>query len=269
MANERRVRQNFVSGTITDNPLTNTATTMNSAGLAGLEAIDATEHAVLVLDPTGAGNGPEVVYVTAHTGSATAATIVRGREGTVGVAHATGVAWVHVATANDFIQSVTSTARPAGGGLPYEGQMIYETDTKRELRYNGTVWVTISPVVNYVAAASPIVGPTGYIDLATFGPQVSIQTGTSVIISAGAYVSCHAGATVVAFAVAVSGATTIGPQEVCTYSLEGGNGWPWATNNETLMSGLNPGVNTFTAKYKNNGSGVDFGGRYLRVTGLP
>ena len=143
MANEIRRRQNFASGTIDDNPLSNSATTLTSTELAGLNAITSTEYAVLVLDPEGAGNGPEIVYVTAHTGSATTATIVRGREGTSGVQHTSVRTWVHVATKSDFQDSVTSSTRPSTGGLPYEGQLIYETDTKKSYRYNGTTWIPV------------------------------------------------------------------------------------------------------------------------------
>jgi hypothetical protein len=136
MANEIRRRYNFKSGTITDNPLTNSATTMNSTNLAGLPAVGSTEYAVLVLDPAGTGNGPEVVYVTAHTGSSTAATIVRGREGTTAVQHSSNVTWIHVATAADYpLLAASSSDRPSGTGLPYEGQMIYQQDTKELLAY--------------------------------------------------------------------------------------------------------------------------------------
>ena len=129
-----------MSGTIDDNPLSNSATTLNSTELAGLEAIDSTEHAVLVLDPTGAGNGPEVVYVTAHTGSATSATVVRGREGTSGVQHSSVMTWVHVPTVNDYIQTLNQANLPSSGGLPYEGQRVMVVDEDREKTYTGSTW---------------------------------------------------------------------------------------------------------------------------------
>ena len=97
-----RSRTAFLSGTITDNPLTSGATTINSAGLASLPAISSPDIAVLVLDPTGSAGAPEVVYVTAHTGSATSATISRGQEGSSARQHASGVAWVHGPTLYDF-----------------------------------------------------------------------------------------------------------------------------------------------------------------------
>lgn len=140
MANERRVRQGFLSGLIDDNPLSNSATTLNSTELAGLEAIDSTEHAVIVLDPTGAGNGPEVAYVTAHTGSATSATIVRGREGTTGVQHASTITWVHVPTVHDYIQTLNNADKPSTGGVPYEGQSVAVVDKDRFETYSGSAW---------------------------------------------------------------------------------------------------------------------------------
>lgn len=97
-----RSRTAFLSGTITDNPLTNVATTINSAALASLPAIASPDIAVLVLDPTGSAGAPEVVYVTAHTGSATSATISRGKEGSAARQHASGIAWVHGPTLYDF-----------------------------------------------------------------------------------------------------------------------------------------------------------------------
>jgi hypothetical protein len=139
MANEIRRRYNFKSGTITDNPLSNSATTMNSTNLAGLPAITTADYAVLVLDPGGTGNGPEVVYMTAHTGSATSGTIVRGREGTTAVQHNSNVIWIHVATAADYpLVAASSSDRPSGTGLPYEGQTIYQQDTKQLLSYTSS-----------------------------------------------------------------------------------------------------------------------------------
>lgn len=102
MANELRVRSDFKSGTITDNPLTNVATTINSAAFANLPAIGATEHLMLVLDPTAVAGAPEVVKVTAHTGSATSLTVVRGQDGSSARQHASGTIWRHAPVASDY-----------------------------------------------------------------------------------------------------------------------------------------------------------------------
>lgn len=97
-----RLRTPFVSGTITDNPLAIGATTLNAAGLAGLPAVVAPNTVALILDPTGVGGAPEVVFVTAHTAVATSATISRGQEGTVARAHLVNTIFVHAPTVFDF-----------------------------------------------------------------------------------------------------------------------------------------------------------------------
>lgn len=131
-----RQRDNNVQGTVTDNPLTAGATTLNSAGLANLSAV-ASNHAVLILDPLRTAGAPEIVIVTAHTGGATSATITRGAYGTTARSHNSGVLWVHAPTIDDTIRIVTSGARPTD---VYAGQHIYENDTKKAYVHNGTDW---------------------------------------------------------------------------------------------------------------------------------
>ena len=94
MANEARVRTNLVNGTLSV-ALLSTDTTMSSAGLANLAVITASNHAVIVCEN-------EIMYVTAHTSSATTATILRGQEGTAAAAHAQNVAWIHAPVVSDF-----------------------------------------------------------------------------------------------------------------------------------------------------------------------
>lgn len=131
-----RVRGNNAQGTTTDNPLTNVATTMNSAGLANLPAVSSA-HAVIILDPLRVAGAPEIVVVTAHTASATSATITRGAYGTSARQHVSGTTWVHAATIDDVIRICTSSTRPSD---IYEGQLIYETDTDAFKAHNGSAW---------------------------------------------------------------------------------------------------------------------------------
>lgn len=131
-----RVRTDNVFGTTTDNPLTNVATTLNSAGLTNLAAVSSA-HAVIILDPLRASGAPEVVIVTAHTASASSATVTRGAYGTSARQHASGTLWVHAPTREDFIQILTAATRPSD---PFEGQLIYETDTDRYQTYTGSAW---------------------------------------------------------------------------------------------------------------------------------
>ena len=102
MANELRTRTNFVGGLVEDNPLTNVATTLTSAGLAALPVIDTTNHAAIILDPDGIHGAPEIVWVTAHSASSTTATILRAQESTSARQHLRDTYWVHTATVRDF-----------------------------------------------------------------------------------------------------------------------------------------------------------------------
>lgn len=102
MANETRVRANFLSGVVDDNPLTVGATTLTSSSLASFPVINTTNHAMIVLDPNGTAGTPEIVMVTAHGAGATTATIVRAQEGTTARQHNQTIPWVHSALASDL-----------------------------------------------------------------------------------------------------------------------------------------------------------------------
>jgi hypothetical protein len=111
MSNDLRVRQNFLSGVVDDNPLGSGATTLTSSALASLVAVGSTQHLAITLDPGATAGAPEIVYVTAHTASATTATILRGREGTTARAHNQNVPWSHGPTIVDF--ALAGTMLPA------------------------------------------------------------------------------------------------------------------------------------------------------------
>lgn len=156
-----RVRENNIYGITSDNPLTSVATTMNSAGLVTLPVVSGS-HAVLVLDPKRFFGEPEIVVVTSHTAFGTSATIVRGTYGTTARSHPANTPWAHVAVTDDYVKIVTSSTRPAD---PYEGQIIYETDTNDLLAFNGTIWVsliTIPPGGHVEVVTSTTRPPTPY-----------------------------------------------------------------------------------------------------------
>lgn len=96
-----RLRSNNVFGTITNNPLAIGGATLNSAGLANLVAVAGADRAAITLDPNRVNGAPEIVWVTAHTGAATSATILRAQEGTSAREHPSGTFWVHGWTALD------------------------------------------------------------------------------------------------------------------------------------------------------------------------
>lgn len=141
MANEIRRYSNFKSGTITNNPLAVGGLSLTSAALAGLPVVDATDYMALVLDPLGAANGPELVYLTAHTVASTTGTIVRGREGTSAVQHAVNTPWITADIASDLLTVGTTAQRPTVG--LYRGRPYLDTDTNELLRdaTGAQVWV--------------------------------------------------------------------------------------------------------------------------------
>lgn len=133
-----RVRTDNVFGTITDNPLTNVATTMNSAGLANLAAVSSAE-AIIILDPNRVSGAPEIVVVTAHTASATSATIQRGQFGTAARQHALGTEWVH----GPIASNATSYATAADDQGDFVPMNAWETWTPT-LTQSGAVTKTVT-----------------------------------------------------------------------------------------------------------------------------
>lgn len=131
-----RIRQNSIFGTVADDPLTIGATSFNSAGLASFGVVSG-NHAIATLDPLKTNGNPEIIMITAHTGSATVATIQRGMFGTSAREHPSGTLWVHAAIGTDFIEVLTSGTRPSD---QYEGQFIFETDTNKLVGFDGAGW---------------------------------------------------------------------------------------------------------------------------------
>jgi hypothetical protein len=130
MANEKRLRALAVGGLVEDNPLSNVATTLTSAGLAALPAVGATEHMALVLDPDGKFGAPEVVWVTAHTAAATTATISRGAESTTARQHDRDVPWIHGPTLWDFERPKVKVRRSANVALTAAGWKLIDWDAE-------------------------------------------------------------------------------------------------------------------------------------------
>jgi microcystin-dependent protein len=92
--------QNHMSGTLSADPGA-AGVTINSAALASLSVVAAPDTMWIVLDPTGVGGAPEIVQVTTHTSSNTAATVVRAQQGSTARAHAIGITWAVAVTKSD------------------------------------------------------------------------------------------------------------------------------------------------------------------------
>lgn len=149
MPNEKRLRANSIGGLIEDNPLTNVATTLTSAGLAALPVIDTTNHAAIVLDPDGYGGAPEIVYVTTHANAGTVATILRGQEGTAAREHIRDMPWIHAPTKRDFAVGRVGLAARTGGNLTLNSTAWANVDTALDL----TLIAQVGDVVECAVAA--------------------------------------------------------------------------------------------------------------------
>lgn len=101
MANEERVRQNFMNGFV-DVALTNVGTTLTSSALAFFPAVDSKKHAAVTLDPRQQFGTAEIVWITSHVAGEITATILRAQEGTVARAHQMNTRWAHAPTKNDY-----------------------------------------------------------------------------------------------------------------------------------------------------------------------
>lgn len=157
MANEIRRRYDFVAGALSAD-MASGVTTMNSAGLADLPAIGATEHAAITFwttDANGRVTKKEIAYVTAHTAAATSATIVRGKDGTTAQNWLTGDKWALSPVTYDEPVICTSATRPAA---PYTPMMIYETDNAQFMNWNGAAWIPVSAYQGTAAPAAPVTG---------------------------------------------------------------------------------------------------------------
>jgi hypothetical protein len=173
-----------------------------------------------------------------------------------------GAAWVR----SGNVRIVTSGTRPPN---PFNGQQIYETDTLRVLVYNGTAWVVITPQSATVATLQTTVS-VAYADLATVGPAVTLQTGAKALITLSCQGWQSAAGNVNNVAVAVSGATTLAAADANSVVMTGAVALYQQTPCRTfLLSGLTPGVNTFTAKYKVNAGTGSFTNRDITVVGIP
>lgn len=183
MANEIRLRSNNKSGTITDNPLAQVSTTINSAAFTTLPTVAGTNHLILILDPLAINGVPEIVMVTAHTAAATSVTVTRGAEGSTPRAHILGTTWFHGPVTTDHTEVLTSGTRPA---VPYTGELLYETDTGKYQSYNGTAWVQrdAGGTLGYASVTGgTTAGITTVVDLASLSVTVTVGTSRRIKIT--------------------------------------------------------------------------------------
>ncbi len=108
---------------------------------------------------------------------------------------------------------------------------------------------------------------SSYVDLATVGPSVTLTTGANVVVQVACGAANNNGSGFNGFvSVAVSGATTVAASDNFCASVSGtGAGFGVTDVANIALTGLTPGVNTFTLKYRVNGQTWGFYNRDIRV----
>jgi hypothetical protein len=158
----------------------------------------------------------------------------------------------------------TSSTRPAS---PFEGQMIYETDTDTLLVYNGSAWVCITPKSSTQDASVNNPSGTAFAASAGSDPTVTVQTGTKALVTISARISSAGNYHFVGCA--VSGATTVAAADANSATI-GAISTATMSSVTYLLTGLTAGSNIFTMQYRCNVSAsgsYDF--RKLTVVGIP
>ena len=198
---------NLNGGSTSDNPLTSGATTLNSAGLEFLPAVTGSDVLYLTLDPTGASGDPEIVKVTAHTASATSATIVRAQQSTTARSHPLATTWVHALTTTDIAAWAANAANIATNAAdiatntadiatnaadiateaarpPYLSVDVSGTDVVGVATLTAVSVDTETTDVDSIAGASTVtIGTSGWYGLAALVSMDTALTGTVAIVT--------------------------------------------------------------------------------------
>lgn len=110
---------------------------------------------------------------------------------------------------------------------------------------------------------------TSWTDLTTKGPQVTVTTGQAAIVMLAAQVGNTVLDNSASMAFEISGYTDKDPEEKFSIESDGRAANTHALWGVTFYVGdLNPGINTFTCKYKAGGEQAEFSNRFIGVLGL-
>lgn len=146
------------------------------------------------------------------------------------------------------------------GTNPVAGMLCFLGDVDRYYRYTGSAWTPFGhPPSSAAVTTTQSTASAVYTDLATLGPSVSIVTGTSALlwISTGIYNS--GGVSGASFA--VSGASTLAPSDDDSIQYPAVAGSRMGIT--VQVTGLTPGTNAFTMKYKATGGTASFFSRSI------
>lgn len=148
----------------------------------------------------------------------------------------------------------TLSDRPDGPSLGEDLALAIEATVAALAATVATINTTLTNRIPQQAsvATSQTTTSTSYTDLATVGPAVTVTTGTSALVTVGAQIQNSTANFTAYMSWAVSGATTSAAVDARAAAVANAN--LILASRVFLMTGLTPGSNTFTAKYKVNGA---------------
>lgn len=109
---------------------------------------------------------------------------------------------------------------------------------------------------------------TSYTNLATPGPTVTVATQTQALVCLYAQLANSTSGVATWYSYAVSGATTLAPDDGTAILMQAGAGVGQRVGATILQTGLTPGINTFTAQYKVGSGTGSWNSRRLAVLPL-
>lgn len=180
--------ENFLSGSIMDDPLLVNATIINSMDFATIPVVTAPDIMWMVLDPKGLDGSPEIIKVISHVALTTKITCIRAQQSTAGREHAIRTDWAISLTKEDITDIYTTLTNQLTTQLANQYASTQIISGRRNLLDNGQFLVNqralssiASPASSFIAdrwsATSNAVGTQtlNYATKAAFG--VSVPTG--------------------------------------------------------------------------------------------
>lgn len=157
-------------------------------------------------------------------------------------------------------------ARSSAITVPVEGMVSFLNDVNSLEVYNGTVWVPTGPAAAFVNASETTTSTT-YTDLTTAGPSVSVVTGPSALVWLNAALRNNTAGNQAFMGYAVSGASTSAAGDSQAISVQGTS--LITAGGCFKATGLTPGTNVFTAKYRVDATTGTWQFRNITVLPLP
>lgn len=176
---------------------------------------------------------------------------------------------IYLAAAGAIVPVNDKAARDAISS-PHDGLAVWRRDLKAINAFNVAAgnWRWFTRPTTATVATGQSTSSTTYVDLATVGPAVTLETGDAVKLTLTASLTVNTGSQIAVMAFAISGATTVAAADA--QSLQ--NQAPTALVGPAifcsvtfLITGLTPGTNTFTAKYRVTGGNGTFTFRSIIV----